>query len=164
MKKTLAILSFAAVGFVTPALTPPASAQSPAAAAPASTVKKLTRAELDALLAQPERVLILDVRRPDELQSIGSFPAFLSIQAADLEKNLKFVPTDRQIVTISNHASRATRAADLLAKHGFTVVGAVGVEDYEAEGGTVAKITAPAPKPADAAAANGRRSQDQQGK
>ncbi len=54
------------------------------------------------------------------------------------------IPRDRQIVTVSNHASRATRAADLLRKNGFTVAGAVGAQDYEAEGGSLVKIAVPA--------------------
>ena len=107
--------------------------------------KKLSRAEVDQLLAQPDRVLILDVRRPDELTSIGGFAVYLSIQSDALEKNLKAIPRDRPIVTVSNHASRATRAADLLVKNGFTVAGAVGAQDYEAEGGTLVKIAAKAP-------------------
>lgn len=44
---------------------------------------------------------------------------------------------DRQIVTVSNHAGRATKAADFLAGRGFKVVGAVGVEDYVTQGGTL---------------------------
>jgi rhodanese-related sulfurtransferase len=125
-------------------VTPPVFAQS--SAITTGTVKKLTRTELDAFLAHPDRVLLVDVRRPDELQSIGGFPAFLSIQAAELEKYLNAIPRDRQIVTVSNHASRATRAAQLLQTNGFTVVGAVGAQDYESEGGTLVKIAAPAPK------------------
>jgi rhodanese-related sulfurtransferase len=145
VKKTIAIAVFAAAAVGTPLLAPPTFAQSPAAtpASPASAVKKLTRAELDALLAQPDRALILDVRRPDELQSIGGFPAYLSIQSGDLQKYLRVIPKDRQIVTVSNHASRAVRAADVLLKNGFTVAGAVGAQDYEAEGGTLVKIAAP---------------------
>jgi rhodanese-related sulfurtransferase len=127
----------------------PSGAAAPAAAA-ASPAKKLTRAELDALLAQPDKVLLLDVRRPDELMSISGFPAFLSIQAADLEKQLRVIPRDRQIVTVSNHASRASKAADLLAKNGFNVAGAVGAQDYESEGGTLVKIAAPQPNTAQA--------------
>ena len=50
--------------------------------------KQLNRAEIDALLARPGQVLVLDVRRPDELITKGSFPAFLSIQAADVDKYL----------------------------------------------------------------------------
>ncbi len=142
MKKTVATFVLAGLTFGAPALSSNALAQSPAPAA-ASAVKKLTRAELDALLAQPERTLILDVRRPDELQSIGGFPAFLSIQSAELAKYLRVIPKDRQIVTVSNHASRASRAAELLQKNGFNVAGAVGAQDYEAEGGALVKVSAP---------------------
>ncbi len=87
------------------------------------------------------------MRRPDELSSIGSFPVYLSIQAADLEKSLAFIPKDRTLVTVSNHAGRAGKAADLLASKGFKVAGAVGAENYEKEGGKLAHIVAPA-KPA----------------
>jgi rhodanese-related sulfurtransferase len=112
-------------------------------AAPAK-AKKLTRAELDQLLASPNTLLI-DVRRPDEVSSLGGFPVYLSIQAGDLEKHLSEIPKDRTIVTVSNHAARASRAADLLDAKGFKVAGAVGVEDYQTEGGTITKIEIPKP-------------------
>jgi|SRR5579859_3047862 len=116
---------------------PPYTAKSP----------KLHRAEIDALLAKPEKLVVIDVRRPDELTSIGGFPAYLSIQFKELENSLAFIPKDRTVVTVSNHAGRAGASADLLAAKGFKVAGAIGVEDYEAEGGTLTKI-APPPAPA----------------
>jgi rhodanese-related sulfurtransferase len=119
-----------------------------AADAPAFAARKLTRVEFDRLRANPAGLLVLDVRRPDELSSIGGFPAYLSIQAADLEKSLAWIPKDRAIVTVSNHAARAGRAADLLVRNGFNVVGAIGAQDYEAEGGTLVKVAPPAPRPA----------------
>jgi len=111
---------------------------------------KLNRAKIDALLAKPEKLLVIDVRRPDELTKIGGFPVYLSIQAADLEKSLAYIPKDRDIVTVSNHAGRAGAAADLLASKGFRVVGAIGSENYEEEGGRIVKIVPPTPKPAGA--------------
>lgn len=120
---------------------------------PAAQFKKLTRAEFDALVANPAGVLILDVRRPDELTSIGGFGVYLSVQAAELEKRLAFIPKDRAIITVSNHSARAGRAAELLAKNGFTVAGGIGAQDYEAEGGALVKIAAPAPAQATAGAA-----------
>lgn len=110
---------------------------------------KLKRAELDALLGKPEQLLIIDVRRPDELTAIGGLPVYLSVQAKELEKSLAFIPRDRTIVTISNHAGRAGAAADLLVSYGFNVAGAIGVQDYEAEGGALTKIAPPAPKTAE---------------
>jgi glc operon protein GlcG len=115
-------------------------------AQPAESFKKLTRAQFDALLREPGQVLVLDVRRPDELQTIGGFPVYVSIQAKDVEQHLAFLPKDRAIVTVSNHAGRAGKAAQLLEKHGFKVAGGIGAQDYEAEGGTLVRITAPPPR------------------
>ncbi len=126
-------------------------AQAPSAKEGAAHV--LTRAEFDALLAQPEHLLIIDVRRPDELLSIGGFAIYLSIQPSDLEKNLAAIPRERTIVTVSNHAARAGRAASVLAAHGFKVAGALGAESYAEEGGTLVKVPVPLPNTAQAPAA-----------
>lgn len=109
---------------------------------------KLGRAKFDALLAKPDQLVLIDLRRPDEVSTIGGLPVYLSIQVKDLEKSLAFIPKDRAIVTISNHAHRAGAAADFLAAHGFRVAGTVGVEDYAAEGGQLTKIVPPPPRQA----------------
>lgn len=105
----------------------------------------LSRVQFDALLAKPEQLLIVDVRRPDEVTAIGGLPVYLSVQLADLEKYTAWIPKDRKIVTISNHAGRAGRAGDLLAAKGFNVVGRIGVQNYEADGGKLTKIAPKAP-------------------
>jgi rhodanese-related sulfurtransferase len=114
---------------------------------PASQAKVLSRAEIDDLLAKPDQVLIIDVRRPDEVKDIGGFPVYLSIQISDLPNRLAWIPRDRTIIALSNHAARGGRAADILAKAGFKVAGAAGAEDYEAQGGTLTKIVPPPPNP-----------------
>ncbi len=114
--------------------------------------KQLKRAEVDALLAQPDKVVVIDVRRPDELVSKGGFPVYLSIQAKELEQNLAYIPKDRAIVTVSNHAHRAGAAGDLLTSKGYKVAGAAGSEDYEAEGGKITRIAPPVPAPKTASA------------
>lgn len=155
MRSFVKFLSFAF--FASLAVTPSAFAQNDVAkpgpaAAPAAAQKyeakspKLNRAQIDKLLTKPEQLIFIDLRRPDELTKIGGFPVYLSIQLADLEKSLAFIPKDRTIITVSNHAGRALRGADLLADKGFKVAGAAGVQDYEAEGGTILKIVPPAPK------------------
>ncbi|PUA29563.1 MAG: sulfurtransferase [Cellvibrio sp. 79] len=107
---------------------------------------KLNRVQIEKLLANPEQLVLIDLRRPDELSRIGGFAVYLSIQLADLEKNLAFIPKDRTIVTVSNHAGRALRGADLLAEKGFNVAGAAGIQDYEEEGGWVNRVAAPVKK------------------
>jgi rhodanese-related sulfurtransferase len=152
MKATGLMMMLAAL--VTLSTVAQGQAQQPAQreARPASNAKVLKRAEIDALLAQPSNVLVIDVRRPDEIGSIGGFPVYLNVQAGDLEKRLPSIPKDRVIITVSNHASRAGRAADLLQKNGFNVAGAAGAQDYEAEGGALVKIA-----PRSAASAESRK-------
>jgi rhodanese-related sulfurtransferase len=116
--------------------------------APATKAKQLTNQEFDAYLAHPDQVLLLDVRRPDEVSAIGGFPVYLSIQAKDLKNHLSEIPKDRPIITVSNHAARASVAADLLESNGFKVLGAVGADTYQKAGGTLAvKIPVPLATP-----------------
>src|SRR5262245_47850858 len=103
----------------------------------------LTRAEFDALQANPDKLLIIDVRRPDEIGTIGGFAVYLNIQPADVEKHISAIPRDRTIVTVSNHANRAGRVADALAARGFKVAGALGAENYEQDGGALTHIVRP---------------------
>lgn len=114
--------------------------------------KRLSRDEFDKLLGHPEKLLIIDVRRPDELTKLGGFPIYLSIQAKNLPESLDYVPKDRQIVTVSNRAHRAGDAGDILLSKGFKVAGAIGVQDYEDQGGWLTKIAVPPPRSATTAA------------
>ena len=158
MKFKLLQGAFALALVLNAALASAQQATAPVAAASAAPVwkyktKHLSVAEVDALLAKPEKLLVLDVRRPDELIQYGSFPVYLNVQNSELEKNLAYLPKDRVIVTVSNHAQRAGAAGDLLAAKGYTIAGAAGSEDYENEGGkAVRHIQAPPPRTAAAAA------------
>lgn len=138
-----------------PAPAASSAASSPGAAAvdPAYTYKtlRLNRAAFDALAAKPEQLVVLDIRRPDELLKYGGFPAYLNIQTSDIQKSLAYIPQNRLIVTVSNHAHRAGAVGDILSSYGYHVVGAIGVLDYEAEGGALTKIAAPAPRATSAA-------------
>ncbi len=126
------------------------ASQAGAATDPES-VTVLDRAAADVLLADPEQLVIIDLRRPDELTNIGGLPVYLSIQIADLPQSLAWIPKERTIVTVSNHAGRAKRGAAVLIDAGFDVAGALGAQDYEAEGGTLTKIAAPVPETVTAA-------------
>src|ERR1700733_13369705 len=118
----LLFLSVVPIGAVPPSLAQDASAARGKAAA--SQAHVLTRAELDQLLAQPGKVLIVDVRRPDEIASVGGLPVYLNVQLAELPHSYDWIPKDRTIVTLSNHAARARKAAELLTSAGFHVAGA----------------------------------------
>jgi rhodanese-related sulfurtransferase len=106
----------------------------------------LTNVEFDKLREHPEKLLIIDLRRPDELSSRGGFPVYLSIQIDQLEQSLAWIPKDREIVTVSNHTVRSGKAADLLASKGYHVAGVIGALTYEEAGGTLAKVAVPPPR------------------
>lgn len=151
---TLALLSSLALSL--PAWAQSTAATPPAAAASSSTyvappwtyqTRQLSRNDVDKLLGNPKKLLIIDVRRPDELPKNGSFPVFLSVQIKDLPDALAYIPKDRVILTVSNRAHRAGAAGDLLSSKGYKVAGAVGSLDYAEAGGSIAKITPP-PAPA----------------
>ena len=124
----------------------------PAAAPHKALAHELSRAEFEALLANPKKLLIIDVRRPDELTKIGGFPVYLSVQIKELENSLDWIPKDRTIVTVSNHASRSGRAADLLKSKGYKVAGTVGAQTFEEQGGKLTKFEVPPPRANTAAA------------
>ncbi|ANQ85508.1 putative rhodanese sulfurtransferase [Azoarcus olearius] len=159
MKSKISMLAFA-LAAVSPLAfaqnAAPAASATPAAAAWKYTSPKLDRGAIDKLLRAPDKVVFIDVRQPDEVSKIGGFPVYLSIQAGDLEKQLAYIPRERRVVTLSNHAGRAGAAADLLASKGFKVAGAVGVQNYEEEGGTLTKIAPRANREAASAEATRR--------
>jgi rhodanese-related sulfurtransferase len=119
---------------------------------PKALAHELSRDEFEQLLTKPNELLIIDLRRPDELTRIGGFPVYLSIQAKDLEQQLAWIPKDRTIVTVSNHAARSGRAADLLTAKGFKVAGLLGAQTYEEQGGRLTKVEVPPPRTPTAAA------------
>ena len=144
----------------------PTAAPAPAAAVtpandPAYTYKTLglNRAAFDALNARPEQLLIVDLRRPDELTKNGGFPVYFSLQPSDVQRSLSSIPRDRLIVTVSNRAHRAGAVGDILTGLGFHVVGAIGVLDYQDEGGVLTKLAPPVPR---VAAANTEGAQQAQ--
>lgn len=121
-----------------------ASLASAWAAAPAAEEGVLTNAAFDALVAKPDKVLIIDVRRPDEIATIGGFAVYLAIQPADLEAKSAWIPRDRTLITVSNHAARAKKAAATLKAAGFSVAGAIGAQNYEEAGGKLTRLAKPA--------------------
>jgi rhodanese-related sulfurtransferase len=140
LKRLIVLTMLSTVAFAQDAAPPAPHASTPTRA------KKLTNAELDKYLAHPEKVLLIDVRRPDEISTIGGFPVYLNIQIKDLRNHLSEIPKEREIITVSNHSARAALAADLLADNGFKVLGAVGADTYQKDGGTLA-VKFPVPPP-----------------
>ena len=124
-----------------------AASLGPAWAASPSESGVLDNAAFDALVADPSKVLIIDVRRPDEISANGGFPVYLNVQPDQIEARAASIPRDRVLITVSNHAARAKKAAATLAALGFKVAGAIGAQNYEEAGGKLTRVATPAPKP-----------------
>jgi rhodanese-related sulfurtransferase len=147
MLKKLALLTMlSTAALAQQAATPPAGPNGARPQRAPVRAKTLTNDEFDAYLAHPDQVLLVDVRRPDEVSTIGGFPVYLSVQIKDLKAHLAEIPRDRPIITVSNHAARAGSAADTLSDAGFKVIGAIGADTYQKAGGKLAvKIPVPPP-------------------
>lgn len=146
----LSLITSSSLAWAQPAAEPAASAASGAYTPRPWTYKtpQLNRAQVDALLGNSQKLLIIDLRRPDELVKYGSFAVYLNVQLKDLPYALDYIPKDRTILTVSNRAHRAGAAGDLLSSKGYKVAGATGSEDYREAGGHIIKIAAPAPRTA----------------
>jgi rhodanese-related sulfurtransferase len=163
-RSAIALLSTLALSLPALAQNAPAANSTPAEAASAAKpyvappwtyqTKQLTRNEVDRLLGEPKKLLIIDVRRPDELTKYGSFSVYLNVQAGDLPYALDLIPKERVLLLVSNRAHRAGAAGDLLTSKGYKVAGAIGSEDYREAGGNIIKVVPRAPSAAPASAAS----------
>ncbi|MFN0170174.1 MAG: rhodanese-like domain-containing protein [Bryobacteraceae bacterium] len=97
-------------------------------------VKKLTPEELKEMLASKQKVFLLDVREPHELDEMGAVEGYVNIPLGQLEGRLNEVPKDRTIVTICRVGGRAGRAAELLNRNGYQTGGATGVTQWKEKG------------------------------
>jgi len=107
--------------------------------------KKLNPDELEKALEKRESVVFLDVREPDEIKKLGTMPGYVNIPLGQLEARLKELPKNKPIITACNHGVRAGRAAAILEKNGFQVLGACGLEDWKEKG---KKVIYPEAEPA----------------
>ena len=96
--------------------------------------KKLTPDELEKALEKRDSVFFLDVREPDEIQKLGTLKGYVNIPLGQLEARLKELPKNKPIITACNHGVRAGRAAAILEKNGFQVLGACGLEEWKEKG------------------------------
>jgi rhodanese-related sulfurtransferase len=62
-----------------------------------------------------DRVHVLDVRQPEEMQeSLGGIPGALFIPLSELKARLAEVPTDRPVVTVCHAGMRSGQATVIL--------------------------------------------------
>jgi rhodanese-related sulfurtransferase len=113
-------------------------AQPPQAAEPVAASKpdprRLSAVELKKMLDARQKVFLLDVREPKELEEEGAIKGAINIPLGTLAQHLGQVPKGVQLVSICRGAQRAAHAADLLDKHGYTGIHTFAMNDWREKG------------------------------
>jgi rhodanese-related sulfurtransferase len=97
-------------------------------------------------LDRGEKVLIIDVRREDEVKP-GSIPGAVNISMAELEARMKDISKDVQVVFVCDHGNRSSLAAEMFEKKGYKASTFCALEGWKAKGYKVAEIRRPDPGP-----------------
>jgi len=95
---------------------------------------KLTPEQLKEMVEGGKKFLFLDVRKPKEIENLGTIRGFVNIPLGQLESRLKEIPKNMPIVSACNFAGLAATAAEVLAKHGYSGISLVAMNEYKGKG------------------------------
>jgi len=87
----------------------------------AAEARNISSAQARELLARDKKVLVVDVRTPDEFRQARLRGALL-IPLAELPQRLKELPRDRPLLLYCSVGARSSSAANLLASRGYREV------------------------------------------
>lgn len=83
-------------------------------------VSQLTPQQLKANLGRPQKPYLLDVRQPEEFRE-GHISGSRLIPLGDLNRRMKELPQEREIVCVCHSGNRSSSAARKLAAAGYNV-------------------------------------------
>jgi phage shock protein E len=83
--------------------------------------KNISSVESKALIAKNSRLVLLDVRTPEEYRQAHLHGALL-IPLGELEKRVREVPRDRPLLVYCSVGARSVSAAGFLASRGFSEI------------------------------------------
>lgn len=95
---------------------------------------QLTADDLKKMVDEKRKFFFLDVREPKELEENGTLKGYVNIPLSELESRVTEVPKGMDVVTACARGVRAAKAAVILEKHGYKVIGACGMLAYKAKG------------------------------
>jgi len=84
-----------------------------------TTLINLTNQQLEALLKQPAKPLLLDVRTQQEYDMLGHIPEAVLLPIQELEARLSELDPEQATVVICEHGVRSANAASYLLYKGF---------------------------------------------
>ena len=94
----------------------------------------LTPEDLKKLIDEKTKFFFLDVREPKELAELGTVEGHVNIPLSQLEKRLSEIPKDVPIVSACARGARAKKAAEILAKNGYTQISLCAMMQYREKG------------------------------
>ncbi len=103
-------------------------------AAQSGSTRQLSADELKKMVDDKKKFFFLDVREPKEIEELGSMKGYVNIPLSQLEERAGEVPKDVQVVTACNRGVRAAKAAAILEKRGYKVIGACGMLEWKEKG------------------------------
>jgi rhodanese-related sulfurtransferase len=145
VKRALITLAVAAA-LLTGCAQSQSQAPAPAAQAPAAQPQQkapmvnLTAADLLAQVKAGSKPFIVDVRTAEEFAA-GHIDGAKNIDLQTIEKGIKAIPKEQEIVLICRSGNRSAQAYDILAQMGYTKLKNVtgGMQAWEQAGGPVVK-------------------------
>lgn len=93
--------------------------------------KKLSADELKQTIEKTDRLFLLDVREPRELEEFGTLKNSVNVPLGQVEKRIAEVPKDRKVVVFCQRGIRAAKAAEVLKRNGYEVIGVAGMLDWK---------------------------------
>lgn len=97
--------------------------------------RKITSAEeLRSLLAKEgDRLYLLDVREPREIEHDGALAGYHNIPIKQVEARLAEIPKDKPILVYCSQGIRAEWAADKLRRRGYKIRAFASMQDWRAK-------------------------------
>lgn len=114
---------------------------------PAQRSQTATETQIDVLkqkLDKGEKVLIVDVRRKEEVNSESILGA-VNIAMAEPEARMKDISKDVQVVFVCDHDNRSSLATELFEKNGYKTSTFCALEGWTSKGFKVGEIRTPSP-------------------
>jgi rhodanese-related sulfurtransferase len=114
----------------------------------AKPTQRIAIPDLKKKLDSHEKLLLIDVREDSELAADGAIPGAIHIPVGELDRRMKDVPKDVEIIFYCGGGTRAQAAAEKFSKAGYQAGEFCGMTDWKkANQKVVEKVDRPAEGP-----------------
>ena len=105
----------------------------------AKSPERIAIPDLEKKLAGLSKPVVVDVRKPAEIEESGAIPGALHIPVEKVAERVSELPKDRELVFYCGGGGRASRAAQAAWDAGFSSVSFCGLRDWKKRGLPTAK-------------------------